>query len=204
MALIAVGALVLGILAGQWAPSSPVLSWLTYVPEYTDAVLFVLMITVGISVGANRVVLRKLREMDLRILLLPFGVILGSLAGGALCTALNPFSLGANLAVSAGMGWYSLSGVLLGEALGADIGAVSFLSNLIREFLSFLLIPLAVKTLNSYAAIALAGATSEDTALPVLIRHAPEETVVYSVLSGVLTSAAVPVLSRLFIALAGG
>ena len=113
--------------------------------------------------------------MDLRILLLPFGVILGSLAGGALCTALNPFSLGANLAVSAGMGWYSLSGVLLGEALGADIGAVSFLSNLIREFLSFLLIPLAVKTLNSYAAIALAGATSEDTALPVLIRHAPED-----------------------------
>ena len=203
MALITIGALLLGVLLGQTAPEGLFSDMLVFLTEHTDAVLFLLMFTVGISVGANRPVIRKLRETDLRILLVPLGVTIGSLAGGVLCFFWNRLSLAESVAVGSGMGWYSLSGVLLGDAFGADVGAVAFLSNLFRELFSFLLIPLAARFLNGYAAIGLAGATSEDTALPILMRHTSEEMVIYSVISGVVTSSLVPVLSRLCIALGG-
>ena len=46
--------------------------------------------------------------------------------------------------------------------------------------------------------IAAAGATSEDTTLPMLVRYTSEETVVFAVLNGILCSALVPVLISLF------
>ena len=63
-----------------------------------------------------------------------------------------------------------------------------------REFLAFIMIPILVKYLNSYAAIAAAGATSEDTTLPMLIKYSSEEYIIISVINGVLCSVAVPIL----------
>lgn len=48
--------------------------------------------------------------------------------------------------------------------------------------------------LNYYTCIAPAGATSEDTTLPMMIRYTNEETVVLSVFNGVICSALVPFL----------
>ena len=48
--------------------------------------------------------------------------------------------------------------------------------------------------LNAYTCIAPAGATSEDTTLPMLIRYTNEETVVFAVLNGIICSTFVPVL----------
>ena len=76
--------------------------------------------------------------------------------------------------------------------------AVAFLGNLLREMFSFLCIPWVAKHLNHYTAIAPAGATSEDTTLSMLVRYTREEIVVLAVINGVLCSAAVPVLIRLF------
>ena len=47
------------------------------------------------------------------------------------------------------------------------------------------------------ACIAAAGATSEDTTLPMLIRYTNEETVVFAVLNGIICSTFVPVLISL-------
>lgn len=88
------------------------------------------------------------------------------------------------------MGWYSLAGVLLTDLSSAQAGSVAFLANLMREIVSFALIPPIAKHLNHFTAIAPAGATSEDTTLPMLIRHTSEEVVVLSVFTGVLCSAA--------------
>ena len=198
-ALFVLFALAAGVWSGQSLPDA----FLTLVEKSSDGILYVLMFTVGVSVGANRVVIRKLREMDLLACLTPLGVILGSLAGGAFCCLLTRFTIWETAGIGAGMGWYSLSGVLLGDLYGADAGAAAFLSNLMRELFTFLLAPAVMKRLNSFSGIAMAGATSEDTTLPILMRGSSEEVAVYAVINGVLTSAAVPVLIRAVAALSG-
>ena len=171
MAVLVILALIAGICCGMGGLSGEAAAWIS---GQSDWVLMLLMFSVGLSVGSNRDIFRRLRKMDLRVWMVPVGVIAGSLAGGALCGLILPLGLRESVSVGAGMGWYSLSGVMLTDFYGAEVGAVAFMSNLLR-----------------------AGATSEDTTLPILMRHASAEMVVYSVINGVLTSAAVPVLLRL-------
>lgn len=194
MSILILVALVAGVLCGQFLFSPETAD---FIAGHSEWVLMVLMASVGISVGTNKDLFRRLRQMDLRVWMVPIGVMIGSLTGGAVCSLFISLGLWESVGVSAGMGWYSLSGVMLSDFYGAEVGAIAFLSNLLREILSFLTIPLAVRWLNPYAAISLAGATSEDTTLPVLIRHTSADMVVYSVLNGVLTSTAVPILLRL-------
>lgn len=194
MTILILIALAAGIFCGRFLFSAQAAA---LAGDLSDWILMLLMFSVGVSVGTNKDLFRRLRRMDLRVWMVPAGVILGSMAGGALCSLFVSLGFWESVGVSAGMGWYSLCGVMLSDFYGADVGAVAFLSNLLREILSFLTIPLAARWLNPYAAISLAGATSEDTTLPVLIRHTSAEMVVYSVINGVLTSAAVPVLLRL-------
>ena len=66
-----------------------------------------------------------------------------------------------------------------------------------REIFSFIIIPVAAIKLNYYTCIAPAGATSEDTTLPVMLKYTNEETVVLSVLNGIICSFFVPILISL-------
>lgn len=172
MTILILIALAAGILCGRFLFSAQAAA---LIGQASDWVLMLLMFSVGISVGTNKDLFKRLRRMDLRVWMVPAGVILGSMAGGALCSLFVSLGFWESVGVSAGMGWYSLCGVMLSDFYGADVGAAAFLSNLLREILSFLTIPLAVRWLNPYAAISLAGATSEDTTLPVLIRHTSAE-----------------------------
>lgn len=132
------------------------------------------------------------------MLLLPLSITAASAAAGLFCAPLTGLDLGESVAIASGMGWYSLTGILLTGLAGAEVGAIGFLGNLLREMFSFLVIPWIAAHLNHYTAIAPAGATSEDTTLAVLIRCTREEIVVLAVFNGVLCSAAVPVLIRFF------
>lgn len=97
------------------------------------------MLSVGISVGANKGVFQKLREHHVKILLIPIGVILGSIFGGVVCSLFLGESLRDSLMIVSGLGWYSLSGVLVTELAGAKIGTIAFLCNLLREIFSFMI-----------------------------------------------------------------
>ena len=162
--------------------------------SHKDLILYALMFLVGISIGLNRGILKKIREYHIRIFVIPAGIIVGSLAGGLMSGLLTGLPLNESAAIASGMGWYSLAGVTLGNLSGAQAGSIAFLSNLLREIFSFFSIPLIAKKLNYPTCIAPAGATSEDTTLPVMIRYTDGETVVLSVFNGVLCSAAVPFL----------
>ena len=96
--------------------------------------------------------------------------------------------------ISGGLGWYSLAGVTIGNLAGTSVGSVAFFSNLMREITSFILIPFVAKHLNAYTCIAIAGATSEDTTLPMIMRYTDAETAVFSVVDGVVCSTFVPIL----------
>lgn len=195
MVIIAVVALLAGIVCGIWIFPPEVSQMITGASEL---ILVLLMFSVGISVGLNKLAFRKIKEYHVKIFIIPFGIVLGSLVGGICAGLLLDMPLRQSVPISSAMGWYSLSGVLMTDLEGADVGAVSFLANLLREILSFLLIPLIAKRFNYYTAIAPAGATSEDTTLPMFIRYTSEEIVIMAVLNGVICSTLVPILISLF------
>ena len=159
-----------------------------------DYILYILMFLVGISIGLSKGIVSKIKEYHVRIFVIPIGIIAGSLAGGIVSGLLAGIPLNQSAAIASGMGWYSLSGVTIGNLAGARAGSIAFLSNLLREIFSFFSIPLIAKKMNYYTCIAPAGATSEDTTLPMMIRYTDGETVVLSVFNGVICSAAVPFL----------
>lgn len=193
MVILAVIALIGGILYGL---SGIEFSIIDFITNNKDFILYSLMLLVGISIGLNRGIVRKMKEYHFKIFIIPIGIILGSLAGGVVCGFLTGTPLNESTAIASGLGWYSLSGVMLGELAGAQIGSITFLSNLMREIFSFFCIPWIATHLNYYACIAPAGATSEDTTLPMMMKYTDDETVVLSVLNGIICSAMVPILIR--------
>ena len=191
MIWIALASLLAGISCGHWIFPQRVVDAFSILSEYA---LYLLMFAVGISVGVNRTVFRKLREYHLKILLIPAGILLGTVLGGLAAAPILGMPVKDALSVACGLGWYSLSGVLLTDLAGPALGSIAFLSNLMREILSFLMIPFVVRHFNAYTAIAPAAATSEDTSLPMLMKYTSGDVVVIAVINGVVCSAVVPVL----------
>lgn len=187
--------LVLGVVCGQWLLDPNSVQMFSVI---SDIALVILMFAVGVSVGMNRGVFSKLKEYNLKILIIPIGIIIGSIIGGVVCAMLMGMSLNESVAITSGLGWYSLSGVLLTDLAGADVGTVAFLANLFREILAFMMIPFLAKYFNHYTAIAPAAATSEDTTLPILIKYTSEDVVVMAVVNGVVCSTMVPILINTF------
>ncbi len=194
MVILAVVALVGGILYGL---SGVEVSAVSLLAQNSDLVLYLLMFLVGISIGMHEGILQKIKQYHIKIFIIPFGIILGSLIGGAVCAPLTGYSLSASTMVASGLGWYSLAGVTIGNLAGAQLGSIAFLSNLMREIFSFFLIPPISRHLNYYTCIAPAAATSEDTTLSMMIRFTDEKTVVLAVFNGIICSAAVPLLISL-------
>lgn len=169
-------------------------SFIAAIGNHTDLILYVLMFTVGISLGMQRGIVSKIRDYHFKIFIIPIGVIVGSFVGGILCSLLFDLPIGQGAAVASGMGWYSLAGAAISQMAGAELGSIAFISNLMREIFSFVLIPFLAVKLNYYACIAFAGATSEDTTLPMMLKYTNEETVMLSVFNGVICSVFVPLL----------
>lgn len=195
MTYLAIGALIAGIFSGQYLLSENNNAILSFLSEY---LLYILMFSVGISVGMNESIIAKIKNYNLKILLIPLGVIIASVIGGLVCSFILNMDLIHSLAIASSMGWYSLSGVMLESIVNAEVGTIAFFSGLLRELIAFLAIPIIIKIFNPYAAIAAAGATSEDTTLPLLIKHSSEEYVIIAVINGILCSVAVPILINLY------
>ena len=102
MALLALCCLVAGVACGlllfpgELSTALTGRSWL---------VLWLLMFSVGISVGMGKDVLRKVGAYRLRVLVLPLGITAASVAAGFLCGFLPGLSLAEKVCVTSGMGW---------------------------------------------------------------------------------------------------
>ena len=183
--------LVLGIAYGYLDVGN---TFISMISQNTQVILYVLMFSVGISIGMHDGIMKKLKEYHVKIFIIPVGIILGSLFGGLLCAAIFKISVGHATAIASGLGWYSFAGATISKLAGAELGSIAFLSNLMRELFSFFIIPFLAAHLGYYTCIAPAGATSEDTTLPVMLKYTNEETVVLSVLNGIICSFFVPIL----------
>lgn len=191
MMFYAIGALLLGIGCSILPGLS---SCWTLLTSHSSWILYLLMFSVGISIGEQQGIFSKLLQYHVKIFIIPLGTIVGSLIGGMLCGALLQYPLHEALSISGSLGWYSLAGVSISSMAGASTGSIAFLSNLMREIGSFIVIPFVSRHLNAYSCVAVAGATSEDTTLPMIMRYTDEKTAVFSVINGIVCSTFVPVL----------
>ncbi|HHW55656.1 MAG: lysine exporter LysO family protein [bacterium] len=161
--------------------------------------LCLLLWGIGLEIGGNRQILRQVGSMGYRIILLPLVVAAGSIAGTLLVGTLLGMAPGESAAIGAGFGWYSLSGVLLAKLHSVELGALAFLTNVSRETLSIILIPLVARYAGPFAAVAPGGATTMDVTLPLIVKFVGSDMALVAFFHGLVLSALVPVLVPLLV-----
>lgn len=159
--------------------------------------LSVLLFFVGIDIGTDGTAFQKLKKVGFRILVFPFTIALGTLAGAAVGSLFLPISVQESLTVGAGFGWYSLAPIIISEK-SAELSAISFMHNVLREFIALLAIPIVAKSVGYVETIALPGAAAMDVCLPLVEKSTSAEVAIYSFISGVVLSAAVPITVPIF------
>jgi uncharacterized membrane protein YbjE (DUF340 family) len=187
--LLLLGMLGLGFLFGFFVPVFPAANG----GQLVTILLYVLLVLIGMGLGTGSIHPRQiLTHPDL--LLIPLGTMVGTLAGGLAAGLALHIRPGASLSLASGFGWYSLSGVLLTRLGSPGLGAVSFLSNMLRESMALLLIPLLARTRYPFLAIGAGGATSMDVTLPLIEKNCGPRAVPLSIASGGMLSLSVPFL----------
>jgi len=155
--------------------------------------LYILMFLVGIGIGSDSNVWSVLKKMNLKILIVPLIVIIGTLSGTYICSFfLTDLSVLDSLAIGSGFGYYSLSSIIISKIRNETLGVIALLSNISREIITLLGTPLLVRYFGKLAPIAAGGATSMDTSLPVIAKYSGKEYAVISVFSGVVLTILVP------------
>lgn len=162
--------------------------------------LYALLLFVGIGIGSDKESLSALKRMRGWLVLIPVVIVVGALAGSLVAwLILDDYQLNEILAVGSGMGYYSLSSIMISEVKGETLGTIALISNLAREFITLLAAPLLIKVFGKFAPIAAGGATAMDTTLPVVIRFSGKDFTIVSIYSGVVITFLVPFLVGIFI-----
>lgn len=157
--------------------------------------LYALLFLVGMSMGFDTRSWRILRELHVKVLLVPLFVMAGTFAGaGAVWPFLGDMPLHHALGVGAGFGYYSLSSIMISKMVSPVLGSVALLSNIIRELTTLLAAPLLARHFGKLGPVAAGGATSMDTCLPVIVRFSGERYGIIAVFSGMFLTVAVPLL----------
>lgn len=161
--------------------------------------LYCLMVSVGISIGSDPLMLKRFRSLNPLLVFLPLLTIIGTLLGTllvAVCMDNRPLT--DYLAVGSGFGYYSLSSILISELRGAELGTVALLANISRELITMLGAPLLHKWFGPLAPISSGGATSMDSTLPIITRTCGSRFTVVTIFHGVLVDFSVPFLVTFF------
>lgn len=163
-----------------------------------DIGLCCLLFFVGIDIGNNKDTFKNLKSVGFKALIVPVAAILGSLFGGIVCSFIFNMNIFGSLAIASGLSWYTLAPIII-TPYSAEYGAIAFLTNVFREVMAFVLIPFIAKHIGYLETIAVGGAISMDTGLPIITRNTNQEVVIISFISGIIMSLMVPVLVTLFI-----
>ena len=133
----------------------------------------------------------------------PLATVTGTLIFAALISfVLARWNVFDCMAVGSGLGYYSLSSILitqlkmdtLGEQLATELGAIALLANICRELLALTLAPFFRRHFGPYAPISAAGVTSIDVALPAIARYSGKEFVPIAIFHGMLLDLSVPLI----------
>ncbi len=195
MTIILIATVVAGIVAGRFIVPFTVVP---YLDQIAMGLLYLVLLGIGMEMGSTGTWLGRLRKLRPQALLLPVTSAIGSLLASALAAIPLGMNVFAGLSIGAGFGWYSLSSVMLADMVNAQMGALAFLTNVLRELIAIIFIPILARRGLGAAAITPGGATTMDTTLAVVSRVSDEETTILSFFHGLALSAMVPVLVAFF------
>ena len=173
-------------------------------------ILYALMLQVGISIGSNKNLKQIVRQIRLKMLVIPLATIIGTLLFSALASLLlSRWSVFECMAVGSGFAYYSLSSILItqfkepsiGLQLATELGTIALLSNIIREMMALLGSPLIEKYFGKLAPISAAGVNSMDVVLPTITRYSGKEMIPVAILHGILIDFSVPLFVSFFCSL---
>lgn len=168
------------------------------------------MLQVGISIGSNKNLKQIVRQIRLKMLVIPLATIIGTLLFSALASLLlSRWSVFECMAVGSGFAYYSLSSILItqfkepsiGLQLATELGTIALLSNIIREMMALLGSPLIEKYFGKLAPISAAGVNSMDVVLPAITRYSGKEMIPVAILHGILIDFSVPLFVSFFCSL---
>ena len=181
----------IGFFIGLWGKG-----WVNLPFGSSTYVLVVLIFCVGIQLRNNGISIRAV-FFNRRGMITGVIFVLTSLLGGIIgAQALNvPIVQG--LAVSSGLGWYSLSSVTLNNAWGPIWGSIAFFNDLSRELISLFIVPLFMQQYRS-TAIGYTGATAIDCTLPIIQKAGGVEVLPLAFSFGFITNIAPPILLVVF------
>lgn len=185
-----------GLLAGWFL--LPVLPWVEDLATWS---LMLLLLLIGLQLRNAGLSLRRLL-LNRQGLGIAIALAVSSLLAGVLLAPLLQVPLCQSLALVSGFGWYSLSGIVIGDALGPAWGGVAFLNDVLREIIALALIPLVILRRPAMA-IGYGGATAMDFTLPVIRSSGGLDCVPVAIASGFILSFISPVLMGVFLSLGG-
>ncbi|MEZ8138054.1 lysine exporter LysO family protein, partial [Vibrio splendidus] len=142
-----------GLIAGLVLPIS--LDWVDTASEW---ILFVLLFFIGIQLRNSGLTLRQIL-LNKHGMVIAITIIVTSMLGGVIAAYILDIPLFKALAMSSGFGWYSLAGILMGDAFGPVYGGASFMLELLRELVALVLIPVLIRSYPC-TSIGYAGATA--------------------------------------------
>ena len=180
---------------------------LASVHDVSVYILYALMLQVGFSIGCSDNFVKVLRAMRPKYLLIPVATVTGTLLfSAAVSFLLSRWSVADCLAVGSGMGYYSLSSILIvqlktpsmGVQLATELGTIALLANIFRELFALIGAPLFRRYFGKLAPISVAGVTSVDVALPSIMRVSGSEMVPIAIFHGLLIDVSVPFFISFF------
>jgi uncharacterized membrane protein YbjE (DUF340 family) len=162
--------------------------------------LYFLILFVGFSIGASISFFEIIKKIKISELFFPFGIAFFSIFGGVLSSIFfNDISYKDGASISAGFGYYSLSTILITEIKGEYLGTIALLSNIIREISTFLFSFIIVKKFSPLSPIAIAGATSMDTTMPLIMKTSGKKYILLSIYNGIILSSLVPIITPIIL-----
>ncbi len=161
--------------------------------------LCLMLFLIGFDMGVEGTVIDHFKRAGWRVIAFPFFIMAGTLVASAICAIFLPITLREGLAIGAGFGWYSFAPAAIMERGHITAGAISFMHNIIREYISVLTIPIVAKRVGYLEGMSVCGCSAMDVCLPVIERSTRSDIAVYAFISGAVQSMAVPILVPLLL-----
>ncbi|WP_214236009.1 lysine exporter LysO family protein [Rosenbergiella gaditana] len=161
----------------------------------SNAVLYVMLFCVGVDLVGFR-----FGRVTRQCASVPVAAVVGYVAAAGLFSLLTPFSWQQSLVLGSGLGWFSLSGPMVHQLAGAEMGAIAFMTDFFRELLSIVFLYFLGRR-QPLAAVGLSGAAAMDSALPFIKQNCDAYYIPYAIFSGLLLTLAAPFLISITVAL---
>lgn len=191
-----VGSVVLGILVGFITLSLDYHLDHDLVGYYSNILLLLLILGVGLQLGAAKYSLKEI-FLNKEGLICSVLFTLSCLIAGIACSYLLNIELFKSLAISSGMGWYSLSSVLISAAYGPLDGTLVFFVDMLREIIALVLVPILMRWWHC-TAVTQPGATALDVSLPIIQKSGGNGVVGLAICFGFFVNLYVPILIVFF------